>query len=744
MQVRLFPPPFGRDCAADDTFSCNHESTGRPRRMPRSPGFFRVGFLSLLAAFVPLTSFGAVQLTGLSCSNSSFSGPGTETCTVTLSSVVTSARLIDLNTNSNAINVPDDATVASGQSTGTFTAPVAAVNSAQTVTITAKSGSVSKSFAVKLSPAGTTTAPGITVSASSVAFGTVTLNTTTTKTVTLTSSGTAALTISSASVAGTSFGDSGVGFPVTLNPGQSAVLTLSFDPTTAGSFSGSVTISSNASTATISLSGTGQAPVAPTLSALTCSSGSLTGAGTDACTVTLTSAATTATTVTLASSSTAGTVPVSVTIAAGATSAGFTATASAVSTNQTATVTATAGGVSKTFALTLNATTSALTLSSTSVAFGTDVLNTTTTKTVTLTSSGTVALTINSASVTGTGFGDSGMSFPISLNPGQAATLTISFDPTTAGTFSGVVTISSNATSGGTSTISLSGTGQAPATLSALSCSSGSLTGAGTDACTVTLTSAATSATTVTLASSSTAVTVPASVTIAAGATSASFTATESAVTSNQTATLTAMGGGIAKTFALTLNAPTPTLALGSSSVSFGTVDLNTPATQTVTMTSSGTGTVTVSAATVTGSGFTLPGAKFPMTLTAGQISTLEVQFDPAAAGAQTGTVALASNCSMGGTMMVALSGTGAAAANYEVELSWDAPASSSDPVSGYHVYRAASGGSFALLSSSVNIPTTYNDTTVQAGSTYNYEVTSVDASGVESTPSNVYTATIP
>jgi hypothetical protein len=132
------------------------------------------------------------------------------------------------------------------------------------------------------------------------------------------------------------------------------------------------------------------------------------------------------------------------------------------------------------------------------------------------------------------------------------------------------------------------------------------------------------------------------------------------------------------------------------------------------------------------------------MTLTAGQISTLEVQFDPAAAGAQTGTVALASNCSMGGTMMVALSGTGAAAANYEVELSWDAPASSSDPVSGYHVYRAASGGSFALLSSSVNIPTTYNDTTVQAGSTYNYEVTSVDASGVESTPSNVYTATIP
>jgi hypothetical protein len=131
------------------------------------------------------------------------------------------------------------------------------------------------------------------------------------------------------------------------------------------------------------------------------------------------------------------------------------------------------------------------------------------------------------------------------------------------------------------------------------------------------------------------------------------------------------------------------------------------------------------------------------MTLNPGQTSTLEVQFDPATAGAATGTVVLTSNCSMG-AMTVALSGTGAAATKYEVELSWDGPVSSSDPVAGYHIYRATSGGSFALLNSSVNLPTTYTDTTAQAGATYDYEVMSVDASGVESTPSNVYTATIP
>ena len=94
--------------------------------------------------------------------------------------------------------------------------------------------------------------------------------------------------------------------------------------------------------------------------------------------------------------------------------------------------------------------------------------------------------------------------------------------------------------------------------------------------------------------------------------------------------------------------------------------------------------------------------------------------------------------------MTLALSGTGTAAASYEVELSWDAPTSSSDPVAGYHVYRATAAGSYSLLNSSINTPTTYTDTSAQAGATYNYEVRSVDASGVESAPSNVYTAAIP
>jgi len=66
-----------------------------------------------------------------------------------------------------------------------------------------------------------------------------------------------------------------------------------------------VTIGSNATSGgTIALSGTGQ----PAVSGVTCSNASLTGAVTDACTVTLTGATASALTVSLASSSSAVTV----------------------------------------------------------------------------------------------------------------------------------------------------------------------------------------------------------------------------------------------------------------------------------------------------------------------------------------------------------------------------------------------------------------------------------------------------
>ena len=486
------------------------------------------------------------------------------------------------------------------------------------------------------------------------------------------------------------------------------------------------------------------APQTPGLDGLTCSSGTITGAATDACTLTLTGAAPSGgLTISLASNSSALTVPASVTVASGATSAAFTATAAAVTTAQTATLTANVNGVAETFSIQLNAAKPALTVSAASLAFGNVTLNTPSTQTVTLTSSGTAAVTVSAITVSGTGFSISGVSAPVTLNPGATATLTVVFDPTTSGAATGAVTISDNA-SPATATVSLSGTGTATAALSAITCNSSSLTGAATDACTVTLTSTAPSGgVAVALSSSSTALTVPASVTVASGSTSAAFTATATAVTTAQTATLTAIAGSASKTFSIQLNAATPALTVSTSSVSFGDVDLNSPAVQTVTLTSSGTAAVTVSAVTAAGTGFSVSGVTAPLTLNPGATATLDVEFDPTASGAATGTVTISDNASPA-TATISLSGTGQAAA-YQVELSWDAPGQSTDPVAGYAVYRAASGSStYQLVGAPQGTGTSYTDTSVANATSYVYYVVSVDAQGNQSSPSNTYPVTIP
>jgi hypothetical protein len=183
--------------------------------------------------------------------------------------------------------------------------------------------------------------------------------------------------------------------------------------------------------------------------------------------------------------------------------------------------------------------------------------------------------------------------------------------------------------------------------------------GSGTDLCTVKLNAAsASSGLSVRLSSSNAAVTLPASVTVPGNTSSLQFTARVSSVGTAQAATLTASLGSAYKSFDLKLNAAVRTLSLSATRVTFDqNVAVNTAATQFVTMTSTGSEPVTIEGTALTGKGFNVSGATFPITLNPGQTAMLSVQFNPTVAGAATGQITISSNSSTTGTTVISLSG---------------------------------------------------------------------------------------
>jgi hypothetical protein len=90
----------------------------------------------------------------------------------------------------------------------------------------------------------------------------VTTGSSKTLSVTLTNSGGSALTISQITPGGSGFSINGINLPVTLGAGQSYTFNVIFAPSTAGSASGTLAVTSNGSNPNLSipLSGTGLAP----------------------------------------------------------------------------------------------------------------------------------------------------------------------------------------------------------------------------------------------------------------------------------------------------------------------------------------------------------------------------------------------------------------------------------------------------------------------------------------------------
>jgi centrosomal CEP192-like protein len=113
---------------------------------------------------------------------------------------------------------------------------------------------------IQFGSAPVTGTPGLTADSSSLQFGSVKVSSTGTQTVTLTNNGSASVTIENIFVSGAGFDCQGSVAGTTLAPSQSVGVRAWFTPAASGTFSGILTITSNAANSpaiTIALSGTG-------------------------------------------------------------------------------------------------------------------------------------------------------------------------------------------------------------------------------------------------------------------------------------------------------------------------------------------------------------------------------------------------------------------------------------------------------------------------------------------------------
>jgi fibronectin type 3 domain-containing protein len=161
-----------------------------------------------------------------------------------------------------------------------------------------------------------------------------------------------------------------------------------------------------------------------------------------------------------------------------------------------------------------------------------------------------------------------------------------------------------------------------------------------------------------------------------------------------------------------------------------------------VTLKNNGNSGLTVSGITVSDTDFTTSGSVVGVTLAVGQSATLNVIFAPKTVAANTATVKVSSNAA-NSPATINVTGKGVSGTAHSVALTWGA--SGSTGVTGYYLYRSNSSSSgYVRLTASPLSGLQYTDGTVQSSTTYYYEVSAVNSSGIESTRSAPVTAAIP
>jgi len=512
---------------------------------------------------------------------------------------------------------------------------------------------------------GTGTAPGASITPTSLSFAAQVAGTTSSaKTITVLSNGTGPLQVSNV-VAKAPFSQTN-NCSSPMAPAASCTIQVSFAPAVVGTASGSVTITDNAGTQTVTLSGSGSAPV--TFSPTSLSFGTVAEDTSSTRTVTVTNRLNTALAVSIGVSTGPFTVPANTntcgtSIAAGAScTVGVTFSPMAVG-SAAGTLTFTDSAVTSPQTVSLSGTGSApVTFSANSINFSTVAVGTTSSaRTVTMTNHLSGALTITTVNAS-TGFNVTSNTCGTSIAAGASCTIGVTFSPTAVGSTTGTLTFNDSAITT-PQTVSLSGTGIAPVTLSASSLSFSTTVAGNTSAAkTVTLTNNLAVALSITSIAASapfavasntcgTSVAAGARCTVgvtfspmAVGSAAGTLTFTDSAVTSPQTVSLSGTG-----------SAP---VTFSANSINFSTVAVGTTSSaRTVTMTNHLSGALTITTVNAS-TGFNVTSNTCGTSIAAGASCTIGVTFSPTATGTVNGTLTF-TDSAVTSPQGVTLSGTG-------------------------------------------------------------------------------------
>ena len=364
----------------------------------------------------------------------------------------------------------------------------------------------------------------------------------------------------------------------------------------------------------------------------------------------------------------------------------------------------------------------------------------------TVSNMGEESVTISQIVISGNGFSLSGITAPVTLMAGQSSSFSVTFIPTAAGSASGTISISSNA-SDPILTIALSGTGVAQGTLGSnpASLSFGSVTVGNNQSLSETVTNTGGASVAISQVGISgsgfslTGISTPVTLTTGQSASfSVTFTPTSAgSVTGNVTIASNASNPTLTIPLSGTGVAAAGQLAVSPTALAVGSVVVGTNGSASGSLTASGAS-VTMTAATINNSSFSLSGLSLPVTIPAGQSVAFTVTFTPQTTGAASATLTFTTNAQQA-AITEAVTATGAAAPTYSVSLSW--AASASPDISGYNIYRAAyasSCGSFSKINAVLNTGTSYADSAVSDGTSYCYATTAVNSSNEESGYSNI------